>query len=228
MSDFFSDPFTFLDDRPAKELYGRITVASTVRDPLPRGSCLIVYVQEDIQCQEISCENPILGEQKIRDPRMSSRRTIDYRLQFKPARSGIYIVQTTLNIGWCKTGDDWIRNGDYKNDMAQQFQLRDPAMTARKDFSLKRYDISGGDRSSEVGGNRRWYYINTILEDLSYLSCPTWVFPNKNVPYMYIYDIYNFLYLNSNVKHINLLLNYGSLQNFILLDYADANWYINH
>ena len=31
---------------------------------------------------------------------------------------GIYTIQATLNYGWCKNSNQWIRKGDYKNKYA--------------------------------------------------------------------------------------------------------------
>lgn len=129
---------------------GRVIVPAVppVASPLPSGSCLVVFVQEDIECQGINCVNPILGETRINDPQISSSKSIEYSFRFKSVKSGLYTMRATLNMGWCKTDDESIRKGDYHNDYAHSFELRSGMVVARKDIYITQYGIpSSGDMS---------------------------------------------------------------------------------
>ena len=59
-------------------------------------------------------------------------------------------MQATLNVGWCKSGDEWIRKGDYHNDFAQRFELTRGETDARKDISIELYDPRK-DPASQTG-----------------------------------------------------------------------------
>ena len=125
------------------QVSGEIVVDSTMRG-LPSGSCLYVYVHEDIQCEDPSaCENPILGDATIRDPQLTSSRSIQYSVTFKSRSNKQYVVIATLNMGWCKTDSEWIREGDYKNDVYTMFSIQDGETTASKDISITQYKVDG-------------------------------------------------------------------------------------
>ena len=77
---------------------------------------------------------------KIADPQMSSKKSIMYKLNFRQTRFREYSLQATLNMGWCASGDDWIRVGDYNNDVMHIFSIPFDQTTATKDVDVVLYD----------------------------------------------------------------------------------------
>lgn len=87
--------------------------ADTPRN-LPTGSCVVVYILKHELC--FTCYNPKIDEVILRNPTLTSQNTLNYELTVpKRTETGIYTIQATLNVGWCKNGNEWIRKGDYKN-----------------------------------------------------------------------------------------------------------------
>ena len=129
---------------------GQLSFDASVPSVLPSGSCLHLSVQEDIQC-EINCDIPVLGEVTIRDPKFTSDRNMEYYLKFKPGYNDQYVIGATLNIGWCKSGNDWIKRGDYKNDGQMMFNVQSGEYKATRDISMLQYASAGGDTDNNGG-----------------------------------------------------------------------------
>lgn len=83
----------------------------------PSGSCLIVDLRPDIQCEdENSCFNPSTALMYMRNPQMNNKE-IQFSLAVpKDSKAGGYSLSFTFNYGWCGENDpQFIKSGDYKN-----------------------------------------------------------------------------------------------------------------
>ena len=82
---------------------------------------------------------------------MNDDGTFSYSLNFEGAKYG-YTVQARVNMGWCGSGDNWIRFGDYFNDFAHSFEMEHDAREATKDVNLVKYkDPSRPDVDEHLG-----------------------------------------------------------------------------
>ena len=81
----------------------------------------------------------------MKDP--SSRR-IPYSVDFDMVDSNRYSVVATVNVGWCRSGDFKIRDGDYYTKVGQVFSMQPDDRRATKDITLVRYQ---GDGVTEDG-----------------------------------------------------------------------------
>ena len=116
---------------------------------LPRDSCLIVYVQDNRQC--FNCDIPVLGKIRINNPKMNADKTISYKLRFKPGEFGGpsgYSLTATLNMGWCKNNDEWIRYGDYNNDYSHTFYMQPDRSDAYRDIKINLYQDAKSKNTS--------------------------------------------------------------------------------
>ena len=108
-------------------------------------------------CEELDCDIPILGETVIKEPKFSyndslSASYVPYSFGFKqgsPMRE--YIIQATLNMGWCHSGDEWVQKGDYFNDLAHPFTMEDDDTFARRNIFIKKYTKSDESASVDDG-----------------------------------------------------------------------------
>ena len=97
---------------------------------------------------------------------MNDDGTFSYSLNFEGAKYG-YTVQARVNMGWCGSGDNWIRFGDYFNDFAHSFEMEHDAREATKDVNLVKYkDPSRPDVDEHLGkldiGHKRTLSISLI------------------------------------------------------------------
>ena len=135
---------------------GQLLFDPTIPSSLAKGSCVIITIQEDIQCQREPCENPVLGETTINDPKLNgNNKYVQYKVKFKPGSqpTAQYLVQATLNMGWCKNdgmSDGWIRDGDFHSDISHTFSISPGSNEATKDVALTSYD-STDDNDFETG-----------------------------------------------------------------------------
>lgn len=119
------------------EVTGFVTIPNDVRSPLPVGSCLNMFVQESIFC--LYCNNPVLGRARISNPTITNRKT-PYKIKLKDIKGkNQFLVQATLNVGWCGVGDEWIRYNDFHNEYLHEFSLEKDQNKASRDVDLVRY-----------------------------------------------------------------------------------------
>ena len=105
-------------------------------EPMPPGSCLMVYTKQAIA----DVGSPILAEVKIDGSNLKVHNgRIKYELKFTPPAFGDYILQATLNMGWCTKGDEWLRPGDYTNENAHIFLIMRGMTSSEKDIILDRH-----------------------------------------------------------------------------------------
>ena len=53
---------------------------------------------------------------------MSKPGVIPYRMSFEAKVGDPYVLLATLNVGWCKQDDEWIRAGDYHTVTSPRFE----------------------------------------------------------------------------------------------------------
>ena len=78
---------------------------------------------------------------------MSKPGVISYRMPFDGKAGLPYIVMATLNVGWCKQGDEWIRAGDYHTVTSSRFEGMKEGETSTVDVNLEGFKTKG------------WYFI---------------------------------------------------------------------
>ena len=132
--------------QPTAQVSGRVMLEAFVPPSLPRGSCVTVYVQENIQCDSETCDNKVLGTVTFKDPTLSAGKTIPYSLNFKSGKYD-YIVSALVNMGWCFSGvgRDWIRDGDYHNDISYSFTSDERKSENKVDITVTKYERPAGD-----------------------------------------------------------------------------------
>uniref|UniRef100_A0A7M5UP92 Agrin n=1 Tax=Clytia hemisphaerica TaxID=252671 RepID=A0A7M5UP92_9CNID len=86
-----------------------------------KDSCLSVRIQEDRQCDEISCDPVIVESFLQRGVKAAKPGIIPYRMPFDGTPGVQYVISAVLNIGWCKYADNWIRPGDYHTETFPTF-----------------------------------------------------------------------------------------------------------
>ena len=100
---------------------------------LPSGSCLVVYVQEELK----DGFGPVLSESRIVDPSVQHG-VIDYHLRFKPTSHQKYMLGAILNVGWCGKGDETLRNGDYVHNQLYLISINDGQYSFDKDIVVRK------------------------------------------------------------------------------------------
>lgn len=132
------------------EVTGFVTIPNDVRSPLPVGSCLNMFVQESIFC--LYCNNPVLGRARISNPTITNRKT-PYKIKLKDIKGkNQFLVQATLNVGWCGVGDEWIRYNDFHNEYLHEFSLEKDQNKASRDVDLVRYQSKKPIAFNDKGG----------------------------------------------------------------------------
>lgn len=53
--------------------------------------------------------------------------------------TGRFVIQAVLNDGWCTSGDEWIRSGDYKNAFRTPFELTGDKDSVTVQIELEQY-----------------------------------------------------------------------------------------
>ena len=121
-------------------VYGNVILPDDVKLPLANGSCLNVYIQEEKFCR--NCTNPILGETKLLDPIVKDKR-ISYTMEadISSVDSVSYVLQATLNIGWCGNKEEWIRYNDFNNEYSHTVQVLEGMNNVQKDIKVGRYAL---------------------------------------------------------------------------------------
>lgn len=131
--------------KPTKPVYvsGNIVLPSYfTRTSLPSGSCIKMLIQENIQCSDSQeeCGNPVYATIQLNDPPIKNNK-IKYNMLMKEAREGSFVISATLNMGWCTSGKEWLRIGDYKNEFIYDFTLSKDQNEVSKDVHVARYDV---------------------------------------------------------------------------------------
>ena len=95
-------------------------------------SCLVITLREAVYCQKFEeCPDFTIATNVIRNFSVPRDTLIPYRLEIrsnlKPNR---YIIEATLNRGWCHVDDKdhrkWIRSGDFFNDVEHSIVIDKP------------------------------------------------------------------------------------------------------
>lgn len=120
---------------------GKVTLPAKVPSILPPDSCLNVKIQELIVCQSIHCKIPVVSSLKIDRPTIEKgeKPYISYKMYLKKPTAPGYTVGATLNVGWCNTGREWIKNGDYTNNISHEFTLPKDRDYVDLDIILTKY-----------------------------------------------------------------------------------------
>ena len=71
---------------------------------------------------------------------MNDDGSLSYSLNFKGANNG-YTIQAHVNMGYCGSGDNWLRFGDYYNDFAHSFDMAKGEKETEKNINLVRYNV---------------------------------------------------------------------------------------
>ena len=127
------------DSKRSINVSGNVILPDDVKLPLADGSCLNVYIQEEKFC--INCTNPILGKTKLLDPIVKDKR-IWYTIEADISSVSVsYVLQATLNNGWCGNKEEWIRYNDFNNDYSHTVQVLEGMNNVRKDIKVDRYAL---------------------------------------------------------------------------------------
>jgi len=95
-------------------------------------SCLIITLREAVYCQKFEeCPDFTIATNVIRNFSAPRDTLIRYRLKIRSKlKPGRYLIDATLNRGWCHMDDTderkWIRNGDFFNDVEHSIQIDKP------------------------------------------------------------------------------------------------------
>ena len=142
---------------------GKVAIADTLTLPLKSGSCLVVELKPDTDCNEPICENPSVASVAIRDPSISDME-IPFMLNV-PAKvkAGGYVVTMTLNVGWCGEGKKkWIRPGDYNNIYALKYYLAAEIKINNINAYMEEYEGAVLERQEQVEGKEA-FHLNFII-----------------------------------------------------------------
>ena len=120
------------------KMIGDIILPDDAQLPLKAGSCLNVYVQEEVYC--LYCENPILSEYKRYMPQVKENR-LSYTLEvgIGEIKSGRFVLQATLNNGWCGSDNEWIRYNDFHNEYINSVEVQRGTTSVHRDIFVQRY-----------------------------------------------------------------------------------------
>ena len=163
-------------------LVGELVVTGDVLVPseltvAPPRSCLRMDIKEEIMCGGgIDCAVPDLATYNINNPVIKDQK-IAFKMTIKNAKRNIkLIVGAVLNIGWCKSGDDWIRNGDYHT--ASQIDFDPPPQgDARIGVVVEKYVTSTDGKCIPLNGyilpadTRRHFSVLTSYQRLCNMQC---------------------------------------------------------
>lgn len=108
-------------------------------DSLPSPSYLEVEF-EDVSMMD--APKTVLGMQTIELKDYKKGDKITYSISFKKPSDfrGFYSVSAVLNVGWKKSGDDWIRRGDYHTDTTHDVELEKSKDQYERDIQLVQYN----------------------------------------------------------------------------------------
>ena len=120
---------------------GYVHLPRSFSGSLPAGSCLHMSIQENVQCEY--CVNPILAETRIVNPSLEGNR-IAYRMTLSDNDEDSYIIQATINVGWCRSENESLKIGDYHNEYSYDFNLASGDTEVDKDLNVVRYSKTGG------------------------------------------------------------------------------------
>lgn len=104
--------------------------------PLSAGSCLRVFIQENVQCEY--CVNPILAEVVVRDPKVVDSQ-IAYQITLHNTEEDGYIINVFINNGWCGNKKETIRYGDFGNNIVNSFSLTSGETEVDQDVVVEEY-----------------------------------------------------------------------------------------
>ena len=95
-------------------------------------SCLVITLREAVYCQKFEkCPDLTIATNVIRNFSAPRDTLIRYRLEIRSnLKPGRYLIDATLNRGWCHMDDKderkWIRSGDFFNDVEHSIQIDKP------------------------------------------------------------------------------------------------------
>ena len=146
--------FTCQDDikKPEYIFSGKINFVPRLSSAIPRGSCLRIVVRENIACDSpliseggegVGCDAKELASSTVFDPRFNGDGTISYKLKSNGPVVPSANIDATLNVGWCKTGDDWIKNGDYTLKEAHIVDMNENQSSYDKSLKMEKYVTQG-------------------------------------------------------------------------------------
>ena len=154
---YIKNYFTCQDDikpLPKKiDIFGKVKFAPALDTVVPN-SCLRVSVKEEILCDSvegIGCNVPNLGTSRIDNPRLNADGTMNYKVSFTSTKQLSQLtLDVTLNVGWCKSGEEWMRNGDYITVTGHNVNVEESQERYNLDVTVEKQGKSD-DRKSTAG-----------------------------------------------------------------------------
>ena len=102
-------------------LFGKIKLHGFDQRKIPSSSCLIVKLEEIINCNESEgCRNKFSAEKRIQGLAFDNEGTLRYQARFRNVFGTMFGVSAILNIGWCKDfvkGSRRTRHGDFRTEV---------------------------------------------------------------------------------------------------------------
>ena len=122
---------------------------------IQNSSCLILTINEAIYCQtEDNCPDTTITKKVLRFPTpMPPVLRFPYEVVLKPRpKPGRYLISAVLNQGWCSDGSEssqWIKEGDYFNDVESSFELGKSRGIDRQIIEVKKFLKEGDGEKSK-------------------------------------------------------------------------------
>jgi len=147
--------FTCQDDIGKQYTFqGKVKLAPSPPKSIPSGSCLRLSFKENIACDEpvtegeggegsLECDVPIIGKSKVFDPKLNQDGSIDYVIKFNSKPVQELVIDATLNMGWCKTGEEWVKDGDFIMTTDHTVDMKDNLVVYNKDIELEKHTVKG-------------------------------------------------------------------------------------
>lgn len=145
--------FTCQDDVGQQYTFrGEVKLGPNPPESIPSGSCLRLSLRENIACDEPvteggvgeggqGCDVSIIGKSKVFDPKLNEDGNIDYVIKFNSKPVRMLVVDATLNMGWCKTGEDWLKDGDFIMTTDHSIEMKDGQTVYDKNIELEKHTV---------------------------------------------------------------------------------------
>ena len=124
-------------------VHGNILLPKSAASIDLKDSCLSVRIQEERLCEGEGCQPNIVESFVQKNVKMSKPGIIKYSMPFDGKPQLPYVILATLNVGWCKQGNSWIRPGDYHSVTSSRFDGMEEGGVENIDVSLEGYKTGG-------------------------------------------------------------------------------------
>ena len=131
-------------DKPTNEIKisGKVLIPPLGSAQLPSGSCVKVFVQEEVMCQSGDCNVPKLAESVDKSPELNQGGTYSYELRFEKKSTYLMLtLQAVVSVGWCPgpSEKNWLRSGDYFNTDSYTVEIKKDTYDYVKDITTHLY-----------------------------------------------------------------------------------------